>query len=1133
MPTQKRTSASLESQAKKRKVEQKAVATQPKRNPLRTLVCPRAKKKPPALQKDTKKLATALSSRKPVRQSSRVKINQQSAAENELKPTEETGEEGKSSRTRMKTNNRSSPNPKSDAQKKKNSAGVKSSSSRSLQRACQSRPVQSANSSLRRARDILLKKSKGKASASRLRGRNQVSGRKASRKSSKSSGKKEVKSEGMTKKADAPPRPEGNKRESLRLSVEDTPVRTLRNREGKAASSDRGPAQKRNRLDTGSPIDLKKKKKDCSVPKENAKRRISRKNDNKGKGLQNSPGSKVSAEDGKVAFKKVALSTKQSLSKTQDGKNAPRQNCKATVDVSKETSPGTKGKKNMSRETKRTGLKKASPPLVALLKVIKESNLYKTSSTAKGDACIADAQGLNRCCTDPNILEKLKMDADESSETASHEGKTSSKTLATEAAVGSDTTDTNSDDKKQNISVPGKNTDSSVLQVVENKSCLKTKVLQGAAERDSCSSDQLNDEGQADKGSLPVQSQEDSLSKAGLPNIGKQISKKTKAKQAPPKRQEMNPQAKTKARLAALAEEKAAASKRAARQLNLLALCEEIADDIASDTVEVKKEEEGAVSEQSKLETAGVEPKEESEAVGDSPVLEAACPSVPPANTPQEEPKRRFFLSQIAVPLKSNERKKPSRFQRLRQTEIQREHLSWTRVKQLKTEQAAQRTVLSSEPVPKASVLPTPPALSLPATTPKEAQTENKPRPAVTVPLSNGGVGSRVKLVEYKIYKPRVKYSADDFELDGMEEEPKTAPGKIADTALSVASLKKEAASQGSVLSVDSRPAASPHSRGLPPVVQDKLQDGHESDVAEHKLPAKTDLANVTSSETCKALLSSQSSGIRSESPLSDARLHKEIKKLKEAEKDGTQQTVIDAGQKRFGAVTCAVCGMLYSAANPEDESQHLLFHNQFISAVRYVGWKKERILGEYPDGKIILVLPDDPKYALKKVEEIREMVDNDLGFQQVDTRCPSQTKTFLFISNDKKVTGCLIAEHIQEGFRVIEEQGPEGSEREKLMFERQRAWCCSTTPEPALCGISRIWVFSMMRRKGIASRMIDCLRSTFIYGSYLSKEEIAFSDPTPDGKLFATHYFGTSQFLVYNFVSGSRSPQPKATVDD
>lgn len=42
-------------------------------------------------------------------------------------------------------------------------------------------------------------------------------------------------------------------------------------------------------------------------------------------------------------------------------------------------------------------------------------------------------------------------------------------------------------------------------------------------------------------------------------------------------------------------------------------------------------------------------------------------------------------------------------------------------------------------------------------------------------------------------------------------------------------------------------------------------------------------------------------------------------------------------------------------------------------------------------------------------------MVDNDLGFQQVETKCPSKTKTFLFISNDKKVAGCLIAEHIQE----------------------------------------------------------------------------------------------------------------------
>lgn len=40
------------------------------------------------------------------------------------------------------------------------------------------------------------------------------------------------------------------------------------------------------------------------------------------------------------------------------------------------------------------------------------------------------------------------------------------------------------------------------------------------------------------------------------------------------------------------------------------------------------------------------------------------------------------------------------------------------------------------------------------------------------------------------------------------------------------------------------------------------------------------------------------------------------------------------------------------------------------------------------------------------------------------------------------------------------------------------------------------------------------------MYGSHLTKEEIAFSDPTPDGKQFATKYCNTPTFLVYNFIA-------------
>ncbi|XP_040022541.2 uncharacterized protein LOC120811341 isoform X2 [Gasterosteus aculeatus] len=877
-----------------------------------------------------------------------------------------------------------------------------------------------------------------------------------------------------------------------------------------------------------------------------------------------------------------------------------------------------------------------------------------------------------------------------------------------------------------------------------------------------------------------------------------------------PKKQEMNTQARTKARLAALAEEKAAASKRTAnrQQLNLLALCQEIAEDIATDSMLLKRIEEeklaaaaaaaaaaataaaaaavaAAESEASKKESTPVHKQEAGSAVLTPAGPEGSSASVTPAEEastarpstddsaeakpPAEPPKRRFFVTQISVPLKAHEKKKLTRYQRLRQVELQREKMSWARVKKLKSDQANQMfsdmdwqlplsasssfsvSPVTTAPPPEASPsktpLPSPATSGKPPTPPPEvpkveppkpepSKTEpttaeasksepTKPEPDKTVtpsagtrkstrqtkaqtlketpapapttkvtrsaakrtlpaappPMPNGLSAQKQKPVEYKPYRPRPKYSFDDFELDddplpvaakkpGLQSRPTQPPrpnaplnpaaqprpaGQSKPTVPShlahQAKLKAPTTAAGQ-MSGPSKPGVAPSAQSKPAgstAPQSKASDAAAASSdpgpsveAQSKTPASTaassraatapgqskpaasaspqskpvgseappkqtasqaagsgsttpapsaskadvgsvpqeapsapspqdgkceDTADPTSAVPCDGRSQVSEDAPRSEekpavpdvdpspenkteqvhsdkktstepqeaaepqdgrTPLSDACLQKEVKKLKEADKDATQ-TIIDAGQKHFGAVACSVCGMLYSAANPEDESQHLLFHNQFISAVKYVGWKKERILAEYPDGKIILVLPDDPKYALKKVEEIREMVDNDLGFQQVETKCPSQTKTFLFISNDKKVGGCLIAEHIQEGHRVIEEPTPEGSEGEKVMFERQRAWCCSTSAEPAICGISRIWVVNMMRRRGIASRMLECLRNNFIYGSYLSKDEIAFSDPTPDGKLFATHYFGTSQFLVYNFVSGTQPSQPDA----
>ncbi|XP_021510493.1 N-acetyltransferase ESCO2 [Meriones unguiculatus] len=234
----------------------------------------------------------------------------------------------------------------------------------------------------------------------------------------------------------------------------------------------------------------------------------------------------------------------------------------------------------------------------------------------------------------------------------------------------------------------------------------------------------------------------------------------------------------------------------------------------------------------------------------------------------------------------------------------------------------------------------------------------------------------------------------------------------------------------------------------------------------------------------------------------------------RDTNKGGKDQFVIDAGQKHFGTTLCKSCGMIYTASNPEDEVHHLQHHHRFLEGIKYVGWKRERVVAEFWDGKIVLVLPQDPSYAIKKVEDVQELVDLELGFQQVVPMYPNKTKTFLFI-DEKRVVGCLIAEPIKQAFRVLSE--PSSTK------ECSRAWRCSDVPEPAICGISRIWVFRLKRRKRIARRLVDTVRNCFMFGCFLSTNEIAFSDPTPDGKLFATKYCNTPNFLVYNFHSLSQ----------
>ncbi|NXW43909.1 ESCO1 acetyltransferase, partial [Nyctiprogne leucopyga] len=544
------------------------------------------------------------------------------------------------------------------------------------------------------------------------------------------------------------------------------------------------------------------------------------------------------------------------------------------------------------------------------------------------------------------------------------------------------------------------------------------------------------------------------------------------------------------------------------KRVSILELCEEIAGEIESDTVEVKKDSPNA-------ECRKTEEKHASLQLQQSEMLTQKEPS-------QSTQCKRFFPSKKGMPVKCtlNGRNNSSN-----------KNSKWTKIKLLKASNMKQSN-LNSTNAPKFSLLKDYPEVSETSQVATEAElskaqgklsttrlSENESATCVQEKSDDSSERAGAKEVTSEIKQPtkrgaengllhnfaehlceprpdEVSYFNYDCILGGcsestfrlrLESSPESSPVKCVPAPKPPKQLKKEAA--------ESEP------QGLAPKQLMQTSVTNQTSETENRVP----LSNPSLASKCSNFLPSE----------------EHIQKLKEAGKDDDKQLIIVNSGVRGGWCNCPL--LLHTLQNMDPGGNSGFPFNFFGCHKQCMpGWKKERILAEYPDGKIIMVLPDDPKYALKKVEEIREMVDNDLGFQQAPLMCYSRTKTLLFISNDKKVIGCLIAEHIQWGYRVIEEKVPEvSSENEKVIFERQKAWCCSTSPEPAICGISRIWVFSMMRRKKVASRMIECLRSNFIYGSYLSKDEIAFSDPTPDGKLFATHYCGTGQFLVYNFLNG------------
>lgn len=225
----------------------------------------------------------------------------------------------------------------------------------------------------------------------------------------------------------------------------------------------------------------------------------------------------------------------------------------------------------------------------------------------------------------------------------------------------------------------------------------------------------------------------------------------------------------------------------------------------------------------------------------------------------------------------------------------------------------------------------------------------------------------------------------------------------------------------------------------------------------------------------------------------------------------------LNFGQKEQKTIKCPECDLIYNPNDKEDKKLHMRLHQDQQSAIKYSTLKGEKIIESFsPQFKCIVIeAGSDSKQYMTKALQVLEYVDTQLGinersFKKID-KIKEGTKFYLYVSIlSKKIVAFCMAEHVQKAYEI---SYLDSFENNSASFTYKE----DALPKRIYCGISRIWVSSSMRRQGIATKLMNCLRLNFLYFKSLELNDIAFSDPTYFGQAFAKKYFNTNYFLIYN----------------
>jgi N-acetyltransferase len=231
---------------------------------------------------------------------------------------------------------------------------------------------------------------------------------------------------------------------------------------------------------------------------------------------------------------------------------------------------------------------------------------------------------------------------------------------------------------------------------------------------------------------------------------------------------------------------------------------------------------------------------------------------------------------------------------------------------------------------------------------------------------------------------------------------------------------------------------------------------------------------------------------------------------------------------------TCGTCGMEYIPSNTEDAALHKKFHEMNATGIdlgkAFLRANASRWIYEatrFDEGYVVIVDRKASPSAKSQAKKVLEVISKELSSPEIDDETLwSQTEPPKHLQNgptekvdryrvflhmkDSRCVGLCLTERIWESRPVATEkngadvQGSSVSTRDEV--------------HPAIVGVSRIWTSGSSRRKGIALDLLDCVVINFIYGMEITKEQIAFSQPTESGKRLAHKFFeDEATWHVYN----------------